>query len=314
MKEEYKEFLTNKKSTRQNKGFVPDFELNPHLKDFQKYVALWALKKGKSAVFAGTGLGKTIMQLSWADAVCKHTGGNSLVLAPLAVADQVIDDEAPKFGFEVGGFNDGKNITITNYEKIHKLDLAKYNSIVLDESSILKNFDGKTRDTIIGSFKNYEYKLAATATPSPNDFMELGNHAEFLDVCSYHEMLATYFMHDGGETQKWRLKGHARDDFWAWVNSWAVMFENPSEIGFDGSEYILPDLNQETIVTEAGDRKTDGRLFAFQASELKERIQERRDSVNERCEKCAELAHSISDRPIVIWCNLLTRSPNTWHH
>lgn len=306
MLNKYDEFIS-KKSINTPACGIDVQSLPDYIFDYQKAVVKWALKKGRSAIFAGTGLGKTLMELTWADQINKITGKNVLILAPLAVAQQ-IEKEAIKFGIVANYHKDDapdlSGIIITNYEKMHKFDLSKFDAIVLDESSILKSFDGKTRDSLIDAFRNYSYRLAATATPAPNDFMELGNHAEFLGVMNYSEMLAMFFVHDGGETQKWRLKGHAKKDFWSWMAQWSVMFNSPYDIGFDGSSHILPPLNQYSIVVDSDieNGATDS-LFRFEAQTLQERIKERRNSIPERCAKVAELVNSSSET-WVLWCNM----------
>ncbi|MDE1824691.1 MAG: DEAD/DEAH box helicase, partial [Candidatus Micrarchaeota archaeon] len=273
--------------------------------DYQAAVVKWALKKGRAAIFAGTGLGKTLMELAWANAIYEKTGYNVLILAPLSVAQQ-IEREADRFGLHGKYAKDQQGflpVTITNYEKLHKFDLSKYKAVVLDESSILKSFDGKTRDMLIDAFSQYPYRLAATATPAPNDFMELGNHAQFLGVMNYTEMLAMFFTHDGGETQKWRLKGHAKNDFWSWMAQWAVMFNSPHDLGFDGSKHVLPAKHEKNIVVESNMATDDGSLFRIEASTLQERIKERRNSLDVRCEAAAEIANK-SKEPFILWCNL----------
>jgi DNA modification methylase len=288
----YDDFIKTKSFTVISKGIesavIPDC-----LFDYQKAVVTWALKKGRAAIFAGTGLGKTLMELAWA----VNIPGKVLFFAPLAVAHQV-EREANKFGFDLS------NITITNYEKLHHYNPDDYSGVVLDESSILKAFDGKTKDLLIQSFQRVPYRLAATATPAPNDFMELGNHAEFLGVMSYVEMLATFFVHDGGETSKWRLKGHAKKEFWKWMAQWSVMFQSPADIGFDGSRHILPPLNQYNITVDS-DISCAGAdsLFRFEANTLQERIQERRNSITERVKAACDIANNSNEQWLV-WCNM----------
>jgi superfamily II DNA or RNA helicase len=205
----YQQFLEQKKKTFIESGFeIEESKLNKNLFDFQRYAIKVALKKGKFALFFDCGLGKTLMQLSWAQAVFYETKKKVLVLAPLAVVEQT-KDEAVKFGISLDSFD------ITNYDQLKNIEnINQYSGVVLDESSILKGRDGKLSSLIISSFKNTPYKLACTATPSPNDHMELGQHSEFLGAMSYLEMLAMYFVHDGGETSKWRLRKHAKDPFW----------------------------------------------------------------------------------------------------
>jgi superfamily II DNA or RNA helicase len=269
--------------------------------DFQKFIVQRALKAGKYAIFAECGLGKTLMQLSWADEVRKRFNQDVLILAPLAVASQTIE-EGKKFGIEVRKFDNNaetKSIYIANYEQLDNIDTSSFGGIVIDESSILKSFDGKLRSKIIDGFANTNFKLACTATPSPNDPMELGNHAEFLNVMSYHQMLAMYFVHDGGDTAKWRIKGHCQQLFWDFVSSWAIMIGNPSDIGFDGSRHILPDLNliEEKITTE---KKDNGQLFNDTAISATDFNAELRRTKSERLDKVAEIVNG-SNESFIIW-------------
>jgi hypothetical protein len=249
---EYKDFLLTKLKTHTQSGFDCD-NLNNNLFPFQQFIVNRALKAGKYAIFADCGLGKTLMQLEWAYQVQKHTNNPVLILAPLAVKGQTIK-EADKFNIDIS------NVEIWNYEQLDNLDCSKYSGIVLDESSILKNFEGSIKKQIIDNFRNTHYKLACTATPSPNDPMELGNHSEFLDVMGRNEMLAMYFVHDGGETAKWRLKGHAVKLFYQFIGSWSIMLNKPQDIGFEMSGYALPSLNliEKQIKTE---KRNNGILF-----------------------------------------------------
>ena len=233
----YEEFLKQKDYVVESSGFEVDkSEINPMLYEFQKDIVRWALAKGRACVFADCGLGKTPCQLSWAYHVHKHTNGKILILAPLAVTEQTAR-EAVKFGYvaKVCESQDDciDGINITNYEKLDKFVANEFVGVVLDESSILKSYTGKVRTAIIEYFRNVPYKLACTATPAPNDYMELGNHAEFIGVMSRSEMLATFFVHDGGNTSKWRLKNHAKDVFWQWMASWSVFVDNPRNLGYD---------------------------------------------------------------------------------
>lgn len=237
---QYEEFLSLKRQAVKKSGFqINESDLNPMLFDFQKYCVRRALECGKFAFFEDCGLGKTIQQLEWAERVCEHTGTPVLIFAPLAVVGQTIL-EGRKFNYNVceltpdcdqSGFAPG--IYITNYDNMDNVVPDVWGGVVLDESSILKNFEGKTRSKLIDAFRFTPYKLACTATPSPNDTTELCNHAEFLNIMSRSEMLAMYFVHDGGSTSDWRLKGHAEQTFWDFVSSWAVMLNKPSDIGFD---------------------------------------------------------------------------------
>lgn len=302
---DYQEFLKAKQKMIVDSGKEVDgTEINPHLFDYQHDIVKWALKKGKSAVFAGTGLGKTRIQLAWADLV----GGRVLIFAPLAVACQTVQ-EGKEIGIEVNLCKENADvkdgINITNYDRMERFDLSKFDGIVLDESSILKSQTGKTRNWLIENCSGIPYRLCCTATPAPNDYMELGNHSEFLGCMTEMEMLAMFFIHDGGDTAKWRLKKHAVKVFWEWVSSWAVMMVNPADLGYDGSQFILPKLNitQQEVKTEV----TTGSLFAVEAKTLQERQQARRDSLKERVAACAEIVNN-SDEQFLVWCNLNVES------
>jgi len=237
---EYEEFLIRKKRSHLNNGVYVDF-IHPLLKGFQKFSLHVALKKGRFALFEDCGLGKTFQELVWSQNVYNATGKPVLNLAPLAVVSQTIR-EGQKFGIEVNEWGNGA-IQIANYEQLENIDTSIYSGVCLDESSIIKNHEGATTNKVIDKFVQTPYKLCGTATPSPNDAMELGNHAEFLGIMRRSEMLSTYFVHDGGETAKWRIKGHAQDVFWEWVNSWSLMFSKPSDVGFSDEGYNLPPLN-----------------------------------------------------------------------
>lgn len=253
----YKDFLEKKKRVLHDSGFdVTD--LNPLLFDFQKFIVTKALKKGKYAIFADCGLGKTFMQLEWAQKVVEHTNNPVLILCPLAVAGQTIK-EGERFGYVVNRYTNQKEtgIYITNYEQLENIDCSLFSGIVLDESSILKNYSGAYRNLIITLFEKTKFKLACTATPSPNDELELGNHAEFLNVMTSMDMRAVYFTTDKSLTKgdKYRLKRHAIKDFYGWVSEWAVMISKPSDLGFNDAEYVLPSLNyiEKKIITEQRD-------------------------------------------------------------
>lgn len=251
-------------------------------------------------------MGKTIQQLSWANQVLEHTGEPQIIFAPLGVSHQTVR-EGRKIGIDVSLVRSqeeaGNGISITNYEKLHKFDLSKFGGVVLDESSILKSYEGSTRNQIIESTARVRHKLACTATPAPNDFMELGNHAEFLGVMSRVEMLSMFFVHDGGETSKWRLKGHAENDFWRWLCSWSVNIRKPSDLGYGDDGFTLPPLNMVEHVVDSKDNGEN--LFAIPASTLAERRTARKNSISERVEMAAELADS---NQWVFWCNLNAES------
>ena len=300
---DYEDFINSKKVTPIISGFDIDADtLNPSLFDFQRVIVKWALKRGRAAIFADTGLGKTIMQTSWAHEVAKHTGENVLIFAPLCVASQTVS-EGLKFGISINYCRDQEGIkpgiNITNYEMMDKFDLHEFVGVVLDESSIIKNRDGKTRNAIIESCRTVRYKLSCTATPSPNDFMELGNQSEFLGIMSMSEMLAMYFINDAGHTGTWILKGHGKRKFWEWMATWACVIRSPQDLGFDGSAYILPKLNMFDHVVES--ETTDG-LFADIALGLLDRNRARKESIDDRVEKCAEIVNPSTEQ-FVIWCH-----------
>lgn len=299
--EKYNEFLETKKTQKIESGFkVDDVDLNPILFDFQKYCVKRALEVGKFALFEDCGLGKTIQQLEWSDKVSKQTQGAVLILAPLAVISQTIE-EAKKFGYSIREYEDDcdKGIYITNYDNLENIDASLFCGVVLDESSILKNFAGKTRTALIDAFQNTPYKLACTATPSPNDTTEICNHAEFLNVMSRTEMLAMYFVHDGGSTSDWRLKGHAKQSFWDFVSTWAVMLNKPSDIGFDDAGYNLPPLKviEEMVITP---KKNNGLLFNESAVSATEYHKELRATYQLRLDRVAEIVNN-SDENFIIW-------------
>jgi hypothetical protein len=310
----YLDFLKAKQITVESSGFDCLVEnINPMLFDWQKDIDKWALKKGKAALFEDCGLGKTPQQLEWAKQVCKHTGGNVLILAPLAVSLQTVR-EGEKFGIQVNLCKSQADvkpgINITNYEKLEHFDCGSFVGVVLDESSILKAYSGKIKQQIIDCFEHTPYKLACTATPAPNDFMELGNHSEFLGIMRRTEMLSTFFVHDGADTAKWRLKGHAQDKFWAWVASWAAVLSNPYDLGYDGTDYELPPLNViEHIVKSDQQADSDGQLlmFAQTVQTLNERREARRGSLSDRVKVAAEIANG-TDKQVLVWCDLNVES------
>lgn len=301
---DYQAFIQSKQLAPIISGFDVDAELlNPNLFDFQRAIVKWALKRGRAAIFADTGLGKTLMQSVWAHEVVKHTGSDVIIFAPLCVATQTVN-EGVKFGIEINYCRDHDGIkpgiNITNYEMMDKFDLSQFAGVVLDESSIIKNRDGKTRNAMIESCANVPYKLSCTATPSPNDFMELGNQVEFLGIMTMTEMLAMYFINDAGDTGTWILKGHGKAKFWEWMATWAVCIRSPADIGFDGSKYILPPLN---MIGHTVESDTTFGLFADVAQGLMERNQARRDSIDDRVAKCAEIVNASAEQ-FVVWCHL----------
>lgn len=304
---DYDIFLEKKQKTHIKSGFDVSPELlNDGLFEFQKFIVKRALHCGKYAIFADCGLGKTFMQLEWARHVVLHTDLPVLLLAPLAVSGQTIS-EGDKFGIPVMKYYPEMNtmdttspgIYITNYEQLGNINTDDFGGIVLDESSILKNFEGQTKKDILDAFANTPYKLACTATPSPNDPMELGNHSEFLDVMSRNEMLAMYFVHDGGETAKWRLKGHSIKSFYQFVGQWSIMLNKPSDIGFDDSGYDLPGLNliEKQIKTA---KRDNGKLFNDTVISATNFNQELRLTKVERLDQVADIVNNSTDN-FIIW-------------
>lgn len=303
---DYLAFLEKKKTQRITSGFVIDeSELNPALFDFQKYCVKRALEAGKFAMFQDCELGKTIQQLEWSQKVIEHINMPVLILAPLAVINQTIK-EGVKFGYTVNEIDEADaettlapGIYITNYDNMDNVEASLFGGIVLDESSILKNFQGKTRTQLIDDFRHTPYKLACTATPSPNDTSEICNHSEFLDVMTRNEMLAMYFIHDGGSTSDWRLKGHAQQSFWDFVSTWAVMLNKPSDIGFDDKGYDLPPLNVQQVIVETP-KRDNGMLFNTTAVNATEYHKELRETYQVRLDKVAEMVKA-SDENFIIW-------------
>lgn len=299
----YEDFLCSKFQQAQSPGIPADAMpewLFPHQSDLVR----WSLRRGRAAIFADTGLGKTRMELAWADRVSKHTGRPVMILAPLAVAEQTVE-EGLTVGLAVNHARDGSDvkdgINISNYDRLHRFDCRQFSGVALDESSIIKHHTAKTLATLIESFAQTPYKLCATATPAPNDWTELGNHAEFLGVRSRTEMLCEFFVHDGGETQTWRLKGHARREFWRWVSQWGAMVRSPADLGHDASAYVLPPLNVEQHVVAS--EIPFGHLFAVEAQTLSDRRNARRASMADRVSACAEMVNG-SDDIWLIWCDL----------
>jgi DNA modification methylase len=289
---EYKEFLETKKKSFIESGFeINESELNTNLFDFQKYAVITALRKGRFALFFDCGLGKTLMQLSWSEAVYNYTNKKVLILAPLAVVEQT-KLESIKFGISLDCFD------ITNYDQLKNIDVSNYSGVVLDESSILKGRDGKLSNMIIDLFKNTPYKLACTATPSPNDHMELGQHSEFLGAMSYLEMLAMYFVHDGGETSKWRLRKHAKDSFWKYVCEWSMACDNPKSLGFNHDGYNLPEIEFiEHFIEVENNTNTIFGDVAISATDLHKDLNR---SFDARIKKTIELVNQ-NDKQFIIW-------------
>lgn len=314
--EKYRDFLRAKAKRFIPSGFsVPDRHINQRLFDWQREVTRWGLRKGRAAFFEGCGMGKTGQQLEWGHQVCGQTKEDLLLLAPLSVSEQTHYEEAPKFGIRTtlcrNQSDVKKGINITNYEMLDHFNTSAFAAVILDESSILKSFTGATKQAIIDAFSETPYRLACTATPAPNDYMELGNHAEFLGVMTRTEMLSMFFVHDGGDTGQWRLKGHAEKDFWRWVCSWAVVVRKPSDLGYSDTGYELPALRRHQVTIPADgpvsldslDIGEQGSLIPIEASTLQERRGARRDSISRRVKECADIVNSDSDQ-WVIWCGL----------
>lgn len=302
----YEDFLRSKEPQFDSAGFTLDAEsIHPMLFDFQRDIVQWAVAKGKAALFTATGTGKTLMQLEYAKHVAEHTSGDVLVLAPLAVAGQTVA-KGQEMGIEVThcrkAIDIQPGINITNYEMLHHFIDHKWDGIVLDESSILKNFSGSTRKEITDFARAIPYRLACTATPAPNDLIEIINHAEFLGVMSGKEIIALYFKQDGNTTHQWRLKRHAVRDFYRWLATWAVALRRPSDLGYSDEGFIRPPVNWQHIAVPCTSQPTD-RLFHVEAQTLTERRQAKRDSIDDRVRVTAELVNA-SDESWVVWCNL----------
>jgi hypothetical protein len=303
----YEDFVKHKLTIVPPVGITKDVVLIDGLFPHQQALVKWALRRGRCAIFADTGLGKTRMQVAWADVVNRETGCDVLILAPLAVAQQTAK-EAAECGVTVRHVHEASEvqpgISITNYDRLHKFDTSRFGAVVLDESSVIKHHTSKTLQALLDAFRSTPYRLCATATPAPNDWTELGTHAEFLGIRSRAEMLAEFFVHDGGDTQTWRIKGHARQLFWKWVASWGAMLRSPSDLGFDASGYNIPplDVHQHTVDSEHRQEAT-GYLFAMEARDLMERRQARKSSIENRVKACAGIVNNSSE-PWVIWCDL----------
>ena len=309
---EYAEFVESKRISIETAGFdVKVDDLNPSLFDFQSAVVRWALKRGRAIIGCDTGLGKSIMAMEWGSQICNRSGGRVLILAPLAVALQFVG-EGKKHGYTVPYVRTHDELpetglAVTNYERFHLFHEAKLSGLVTDECSILASFDGKLRTYIIDRAQEIPYRLGCSATPAPNDYTELGNHADYLGIMSWQEMAATFFVHDGmsgGDARNngWRLKGHAEDAFWKWVVSWMVFVKRPSDIGFDDTRFILPKLTIEDITVDS-EYKPEGQLFASKLCGITDRTKVRRSTIAARCKEAAKLIKS-NDEQWIAWCGL----------
>lgn len=303
----YADFLASKRATVHPSGPVIAAErIHPAAFGFQRDIIRWLVRLGRGAAFADTGLGKTLIQLEWARIISETTGGRVLILAPLAVARQTVG-EGERFGIPVtharAQADAAPGITITNYEMLHAFDPQAFAGVVLDESSILKNLDGKTRTALIRSFSSTPYRLCCTATPAPNDLAELGNHAEFLGVATHAEMRARFFVNDGTQSQSWRLKGHARQAFYQWLSTWAMSLRRPSDLGYPDDGYGLPPLTIERVLVQT-DYVPDGQLFPTTLRGITERASVRRDTLIERVEAAARIINADDSEPWVVWVGL----------
>lgn len=305
----YNSFIAAKRHSSDGNGFAPTFAPG-WLFDFQSALVEWSVRRGRAAIFADCGLGKTPIELVWSQNIVEHSNKPVLILAPLAVVAQTVR-EGEKFGVTAhrssGGTHDRAEIVVTNFEKLHLFNSADFAGVVIDESSILKNFDGSTRTAINEFLRNMPYRLLCTATAAPNDHIELGTSSEAVGELGYMDMLSTFFKNDEGSISpmayesKFRFKAHAEQPFWRWMCSWARALRKPSDLGFDDARFVLPRL-MENIVTVAASRPMDGFLFPMPARDLNEQRKERRATIQQRCETVAELAPS--DRPFVAWCHL----------
>jgi len=303
---DYERFVQHKLSTVPPTGIADGFTLPGSMFPHQSALTAWALRRGRAAIFADTGLGKMRMELAWADAVRKHTRRPIMIHTPLAVAAQ-LSIEAAKIGIEAKVCRETSDlidgINITNYDRRHKFDASIFGGVVLDESGCIKHSDTRTFLDLTAAYRDTPFKLPATATPAPNDWTELGTHAEFLGICTKQEMLAEFFTHDGGDTSVWRLKGHARAIFWRWVATWGAMIRKPSDLGFDDGAYNLPGLHVHEHHVNY-EMPLNGMLFATEAQTLSERRQARKESMQDRVNACAALVNGEKAEPWVVWCDL----------
>lgn len=301
----YQEFIERKTLIDTPTGFDPG-DVNPALFDWQADIVRYACMRGRFGGYEDCGLGKSIQQLESARLINEHTNKPVMIFAPLAVAEQT-KREAAKFDIQATvrvckeQKDVGNCINVANYERLHKFDPSQFGGVLLDEGSILKSLDGKVRNALLSEWQCVPFRQSWSATPAPNDFMEIGNQAEFLGVMKRSEMLATFFVHDGGDTSKWRLKGHARDAFWRWMASWCVMIRNPTDLGYPDRGYKLPPLQYHDHYVESP--ALPGQLFSVNAGTLQERRQARKASIADRLSLAASLAEQYAG-PCVIWCNL----------
>ena len=299
----YAEFIASKLRASTDVGF--ESESSDLLYPFQREIVEWSLRKGRAAMFADCGLGKTPMQLDWAQKVAERANGKVLILAPLAVSSQTAR-EGEKFDVPVTVCRDGDDVrpgvNITNYERLHHFMGVNWDGVVLDESSILKAFDGKTRTALTDWAQKIPLRLCCTATPSPNDYEELGGHSEFLGLLPRRVMLAEFFVNDGIDAGHWRLKGYAGHLYWKWIVTWAKALRSPADMGYPDDGFALPSLDVETIQVDA-DHVSEDRLFGVPVASLMERRQARRESIYQRVPIVANMVNESSE-PWVVWCDL----------
>lgn len=308
---QYEDFIQSKRLKFEPVGFDTPFNINPVLFGWQADITRWALRRGRAALFEDCGLGKTLQQVEWAQHVHRYTDGNVLILAPLGVTRQTAEIAKKKLGVNVTVCRTGTDlrdgINITNYERLHHFDTEDFAGIVIDESSILKAYGGETRKQITEFASIIPFRLACTATPAPNDLIELINHAEFLGIMHGKEIIALFFTQDGNTTHNWRLKGHAKEDFWKWMATWSVALRKPSDLGYKDDGFSLPDCNIEQVTVDLESPLDAGMLFAVQAVGLDEQRKARKASINDRVTAAAELANN-SNEQWLIWCDLNTES------
>jgi len=310
MVNKYAEFIREKSVWQHGDGFDPEL-INPMLFPFQEFMTRWALQKGRAGIFADCGMGKTAMQLAWADEIMKRTNKPVLITTPIAVGAQTIR-EAGKFGVEAKRSRDGQMtsevcVWVTNYQQLHKFDPHKFGGFVGDESSAIKHFKSQTRNVVNEFVKPIRFRLLCTATAAPNDFWELGTSSEALGLLGFRDMITTFFKqetskdHLGWGRTKYRFRGHAEEPFWAWVCSWARSLRLPSDLGFSDDGFILPELIENEYVVKSS-KTRPGRLFQMPGENMQDERAERRLSISERCDKAAEIAEAAGGRPVVLWC------------
>ncbi len=299
---DYDDFIKSKSQWGSRGGFDPPNDM-PFLYDFQAYLVRWSLNLGRSAIFADCGMGKTAMQLAWAQHVIEHTGKPVLIVTPLAVGAQTVE-EAGRFGLTAKRSRDGKTdgtvcIWVTNYEQLHKFDSSLFSGVVCDESSGIKDFKSERKATVVDFMRTISYRLLCTATAAPNDYWELGTSSEALGLLGFRDMITKFFKqetskdHHGWGRTKYRFRGHAEEPFWSWVTSWSRSLQRPSDLGFDDTRFILPPLTETAHIVESSKARR-GMLFAMAANDMREEREERRVTINERCEKAVQLANNHS--------------------